>query len=112
MVTEDEVRALALALPETAGKLMYGTPAFYVRGRWFARITQEGGVLVVPVGGEELKHELIAAAPGTYFTTSHYDGHAVVLVRLAAVAAGEVAELLTDAWRSRAPKRVVAAFDG
>lgn len=112
MVTEDEVRALALALPETAEKPMYGTPAFYVRGRWFARITQEDGVLAVPVGGVELKHELIAAVPGTFFSTPHYDGHAVVLVRLAAVAPGELAELLTDAWRLRAPKRIAAAFDG
>ncbi|MFI6923769.1 MmcQ/YjbR family DNA-binding protein [Nonomuraea spiralis] len=112
MVTEDEVRATALALPETAEKPMYGTPAFYVRGRWFARMREEGDVLVVPVGGEEHKHELIAADPGAFFTTPHYDGHAVVLVRLAAVEADELAELLTDAWRLRAPKRVVAAFDG
>ncbi|MEU1385598.1 MULTISPECIES: hypothetical protein [unclassified Nonomuraea] len=79
-----EVRALALALPETAEKAMYGPPAFYPRGRWFARITREGGVHAVPVGGEELKRELIAAVPGTFFSAPHYDGHAVVLVRLAA----------------------------
>lgn len=111
MVTEDDVRALALTLPETLEKPMYGTPAFYVRGRWFARIREEGDVLVLPVGSEEEKAGLIAAAPETFFTTSHYDGHATVLVRFGAVDAEEMGELLTDAWRLRAPKRLAAAFD-
>ncbi|NUP02485.1 MAG: hypothetical protein HOV96_39110 [Nonomuraea sp.] len=112
MVTEEEVRAIALALPGTTEKPMYGTPAFYVGGKWFARVRQEGDVLVVPVAGEEAKRELIAAEPGTYFSTPHYDGHASVLVRFAEVAADELTELLTDAWRLRAPKRLLARFEG
>jgi len=112
MVTEDDVRAIALALPETAEKPMYGTPAFYVRGKWFARVREEGDVLVVPVAGEEAKRELIAADPAVYFTTPHYDGHASVLVRFDAVDPGELTELLTDAWRLRAPKRLLTRFDG
>lgn len=111
MVTEDDVRRAALALPETSERSMYGTPAFYVKTKWFARIREEGDVLVVPVGAEEDKHELIAAQPETYFTTAHYDGYAAVLVRFAAVEADELRELLTDAWRLRAPKRVLAAFE-
>ncbi|MFI7701038.1 MmcQ/YjbR family DNA-binding protein [Nonomuraea sp. NPDC049480] len=112
MVTEDDVRRIALALPETGEKTMYGTPAFYVRGKWFARVKEEGDVLILPVAAEEEKAGLIAAEPATFFTTPHYDGHAIVLVRFGAVDAEEMAELLTDAWRLRAPKRVVAAFDG
>jgi hypothetical protein len=112
MVTEDDVRRLALALPETSEKTMYATPAFYVRGKWFARIREEGDLLVLPVSSEEEKAGLIAADPGTFCTTPHYDGHASVLVRLGAVEAGEMGELLTDAWRLRAPRRLVAAFDG
>lgn len=112
MVTEDDVRRLALALPETSEKTMYGTPAFYVRGKWFARIKEEGDLLVLPVSSEEEKSGLIAAGPATFCTTPHYDGHASVLVRLGAVEAGEMGELLTDAWRLRAPRRLVAAFDG
>ncbi|MEV1174819.1 MmcQ/YjbR family DNA-binding protein [Nonomuraea sp. NPDC049784] len=111
MVTEDDVRRLALALPETLEKTMYGTPAFYVRGKWFARVRDEGDVLVLPVGSDEEKTGLIAAEPGTFFTTSHYDGHAIVLVRFGAVDVEELGELLTDAWRLRAPKRLAAAFD-
>ncbi|MFD1937796.1 MULTISPECIES: MmcQ/YjbR family DNA-binding protein [Nonomuraea] len=112
MVTEDDVRRIALGLPETAERPMYGTPAFYVKAKWFARIREEGDVLVVPVASEEHKRELIAAAPGSFFTLPHYDGHAAVLVRFTAVDVGELAELLTDAWRLRAPKRVLETFDG
>ncbi|WP_084956672.1 MmcQ/YjbR family DNA-binding protein [Thermoactinospora rubra] len=104
MTTEDDVRAIALALPETAEKPMYGTPAFYVRGKWFARIREEGDVLVVHVPSEEHKRELVAADPGAFFTTDHYDGHAVVLVRLPEVDAEELRELLADSWRLRAPR--------
>ncbi|WP_188192788.1 MmcQ/YjbR family DNA-binding protein [Nonomuraea sp. SYSU D8015] len=112
MVTEDDVRRIALALPETGEKTMYGTPAFYVRGKWFARVREEGDALVVPVATVEEKAGLIAAEPATFFTTPHYDGYACVLVRLGAVDPEEMTELLTDAWRLRAPKKLVAAFDG
>ncbi|MEV4896838.1 MmcQ/YjbR family DNA-binding protein [Nonomuraea sp. NPDC055795] len=106
MVTEEDVRRLALALPETGEKPMYGTPAFYVKARWFARIREEGDVLALPLAAEEDKHELIAADPDVFFTLPHYDGYAVVLVRMPVVGEQEMAELLTDAWRLRAPKRL------
>ncbi|SEG83959.1 hypothetical protein SAMN05444920_105290 [Nonomuraea solani] len=111
MVTEQDVRRIALALPETAEKSMYGTPAFYVRGKWFARVKEEGDRLVLPVGSVEEKAELIAAEPAKFGTTPHYDGHAIVLVRFAAVDTAEMSELLADAWRLRAPKRLSTDLD-
>jgi hypothetical protein len=111
MADQEDVRRLALALPETAEKSMYGTPAFYVRKRWIARMVEDPGVVLIPVASEEEKRELITADPEAFFTTPHYDGHASVLVRLPEVDADELGELITDAWRRRAPKRVVAAFD-
>ena len=110
MATEDDVRRIALALPETEERSSYGTPGFRVKDRLFARIREEG-VLVVWVSDEAEKDFLIRADPEKFFTIPHYDGHASVLVRLAAVDAGELGELLTDAWRARAPKRVADAFD-
>ncbi|MEO3871588.1 MmcQ/YjbR family DNA-binding protein [Nonomuraea sp. B12E4] len=111
MVTEDDVRRIALTLPETTEKTMYGTPAFYVRGKWFARIGEEGDVLVLPLGTEEEKAGLVASEPAKFFTTPHYDCHAIVLARFGAVDAGEMGELLTEAWRLRAPRRLVADLD-
>jgi hypothetical protein len=111
MVTADDVRRLALSLPGTSEKPMYGTPGFYVGKKAFARIRDEGDVLVVWVPSLDDKDALIASAPDVCFTLPHYDGYPSVLVRFATVEFDELAELLTDAWRTRAPKRLVAAFD-
>lgn len=111
MVTEDDVRRVALSLPATTEKPSYGTPGFRVRDKLFARIREEGDVLVVWVDGLDEKEALIAAQPETFFTTPHYDGHPTVLVRFSAVELDELTELLTDAWRVRAPKRLRDEFD-
>lgn len=111
MVTEDDVRRIALGLPETAEGPCYGTPGFRVKGKLFARIREEGDVLVVFVADLEEKAALLASEPDVLFTTPHYDEHASVLVRMGAIEEDELAELLTDAWRARAPKRLLAAFD-
>jgi hypothetical protein len=105
VATEDDVRAIALALPETAERPSYGTPGFRVKDRLFARI-REPGVLVLPVADEGEKDFLMRAEPEKFFTIPHYDGYPSVLVRLDAVDRDELAELLTDAWRVRAPKRL------
>ena len=110
MASEDDVRSIAVSLPETEERSSYGTPGFRVKDRLFARIREEG-VLVVWVADEGEKELLIRSDPEKFFTIPHYDGHASVLVRLAAVDRDELAELLTDAWRTRAPKRVADAFD-
>jgi hypothetical protein len=109
--TVDDVRRIALALPETTEKPSYGTPGFRVKDRLFARIRDEGDALVVWVTDLDEKEVLLAAEPKKLFTLPHYDGHASVLVRLGAVGVKELTELLTDAWRARAPKKVVDAFD-
>jgi hypothetical protein len=111
MVTEDDVRAAALSLPETTEKPSYGTPGFRVKDRLFARIREEGDVLVVWCSDLGEKEALIASEPDKFFTTPHYDGHPMVLVRFDAVDDDELRELLTESWRIRAPKKVVAAFD-
>jgi hypothetical protein len=112
MITEADVRRVALSLPETTEKLSYGTPGFRVRDKLFTRIREEGDVLVVWCWELDEKDALIASEPDKFFTTPHYDGHATVLVRFAAVDLDELTELLTESWRIRAPKKLRAAFDG
>jgi hypothetical protein len=111
VVTERDVRRVALSLPETTEKPSYGTPGFRVKDKLFARIREERDVLVVWCWDLGEKEELIASEPEKFFTTPHYDGHPTVLVRLSAVDMDELTELLTESWRIRAPKRLVAAFD-
>ena len=111
MITEDDVRRAALALPATTEKPSYGTPGFRVRDKLFARIREEGDVLVVWVDGLDEKEALLAAAHDTFFTTPHYHGHPTVLVRFDAVDVDELTELLTDAWLVRAPARLRAELE-
>ena len=110
MVTEDDVRRVALSLPQTTEKPSYGTPGFRAKDKLFARI-REDGTMVVWCADEGEKLALISSEPETFFTTSHYDGHPMVLVRLDAIELDELAELLTESWRLRAPAKLVAAFD-
>jgi hypothetical protein len=105
--TLDDARELALGLPQTTERPSYGTPGFRVADRLFARV-KEDDVLVVWVADLGEKEMLLNAEPGRFFTTPHYDGHPSVLVRLSAVDRDELAELLTDAWLARAPKRLRA----
>ncbi len=110
MVTFEMVRQLALALPEVKEGTWFGTPAFRVRGKSFARLREEGDILVVKVdiGYQEA---LIQMQPATYFSTPHYAGHPYVLVRLPNVDREEVRGLLAEAWRLSAPKRLITGFD-
>ncbi|HEY8601023.1 MAG TPA: MmcQ/YjbR family DNA-binding protein [Thermomicrobiales bacterium] len=110
MVTFDEVRAWVLALPGAEEGTSYGTPAFRVRGKLLARLREEGDVLVVKVE-IDYRDLLIHGSPEIYFTTPHYTGYPAVLVRLPAADPGKLREILTDAWRVHAPKRLVAEFD-
>ena len=113
MATESDVRRIALALPATTEKPSYGMPGFRVKDKLFARMREghDEEVLVLWVESEEDKRALVAEAPDRFFTVPHYDGYASVLVRLAAVDSDELTELLTDAWRVRAPSRFVAELD-
>jgi hypothetical protein len=61
-------------------------------------------VVVVPLADQEGKRALLASDPRTFFTTDHYEGYRAVLVRLSAADPAVLAEVLTDAWRTRAPR--------
>jgi hypothetical protein len=110
-VSEDDVRRVALSLPATSEKPSYGTPGFRVKDKLFARIREEGDVLVVWCWDLGEKDALLASEPAKFFTTPHYDGHPTVLVRFGAVDESELRELITESWRIRAPKKLVQAFD-
>jgi hypothetical protein len=111
MITLADVRAAALALPETTEKPSYGTPGFRVKDKLFARVREEGDVLAVWVDDVAEKAALIAAEPDKFFTIPHYDGHPMVLIRFGAIDVTELRELLTDSWLIRAPDKVRAAHE-
>ena len=109
-MTLETVRALALDLPATEERTSFGTPAFFVKNKLFARLREDGELLVLRTGFFE-RDALIAAAPDIYSTTPHYKAYPSVLVRLATVDPDEFQELLVESWRFVAPKRLLAALD-
>lgn len=112
VITHDDVRRIALDLPETQERASYGgRPSWRTKTRMFTWIRDDPEALVVWVDSVEDKDALVAAEPHKFFTTPHYDGHAIVLVRLEAVDVDEATELITDSWRLRAPRKLVRAWD-
>lgn len=112
MVTEQDLRDVALSLPEAYEHASYGgSPSWRTKPRAFLHVRDDLGAAVVFVESEEEKHALVADNPRVFFTTAHYDGYAAVLVRMAEVSREELAELVTDSWRLRAPARVVRAWE-
>jgi hypothetical protein len=112
MATEDDVREIALTLPEVTEELWYQTPAYKVAGKGFLRLRTEadGGLVVfVPDLGE--KDALLAASPKAFYTTPHYDGYPIILINLAEVDLTELRELITESWRIKAPIKLRRAFD-
>ena len=113
MITEDDVRAIALGLPGAFERPSFGgRPSWRTPPRMFAWLREDPEALVVWVGSLEEKEELLAADPGTFFTTPHYDGGPIVLVRLEAVERNEAAELITESWRVRAPRSLTRTYGG
>lgn len=111
MPTEDDARRIALALPETTEKPSYGTPGFRVKDKLFARMHELPDTLVVWVADLDEKEALLASAPDHFFETPHYDGYPMLLVRLDEIELDELTEVLTDSWRVRAPRKVLALLD-
>jgi hypothetical protein len=111
MPTWDAVVEIGLRFPGVETATSYGTPALRVKGKGMCRLRTDPDALVVRVIDLEDREALLRSSPETYFSTPHYDGYPYVLVRLEAVDPDELAELIEDAWRIRAPKRLVAEYD-
>lgn len=109
-MTFDEVRRVALALPGVEEGTSYGTAAFRVKGKFMARLREDGETLAVKCGFEE-RDLRMQADPEVFFTTDHYHGYPTVLVRLPAADAADLRDVLEEAWRRQAPKRLVTDFD-
>jgi len=107
----DRVRTLGRQLPDVSEGTAYGSPALKVRGKMFACIaihkSAEPNTLAVRMSFAERDLRL-AAQPQVYYVTPHYEGHPVVLARLARIGDEELTELLQVGWQfesSRAKAR-------
>jgi hypothetical protein len=114
---QDDVRRIALALPETIESddrfafsvLNRGKPNGFVWA-WNERVhpkkprVPRPDVVAIRVPDQDDKEALIASDPAKFFTEPHYNGFPAILVRLPAIDVDELAELILDAWRTQAPR--------
>ncbi|GAB2764500.1 MmcQ/YjbR family DNA-binding protein [Amycolatopsis magusensis] len=106
MPTWEDAVALAKRLPEVEESTSYRTPSLKVAGKSFARLrTEAEGGLVLMCGLDE-KEALLASGDPAFYTTPHYDGYGAILVDLAKVDEEQLAELIEEAWRTKAPARL------
>jgi hypothetical protein len=124
MASWDEVRRIALSLPETREELRRGLMFWVVRDKQFAwerplrqsdlealgDAAPDGPILGARVEHLVAKEALIADDSDVYFTTPHFDGYPAVLVRLEKIAEEELRELIVEAWLARAPKRLTKQY--
>ena len=85
MVTEEDIRRVALSLPGSVEKPYNRLPSFRVRGTLFLRIHELPDAFFVRCADLEERDELLKADPGTFFITPHYDGYPAALVRLSRI---------------------------
>ena len=121
MADADDVRAVALALPHVEEIDSDGFD-FRVGGKGFVwsyperppgqRRVVRTDIAVLYVGDEAEKQALLLGEPALFFTTPGYDGFPLVMLRLAEVGRARLAELITDAWRMRAPPDLAATYAG
>ncbi|GIJ79162.1 hypothetical protein SAMN05443287_102565 [Micromonospora phaseoli] len=120
MADAEDVRRLALALPHAAEIDSDGFD-FRVADKgfvWSYPERQPGrprvirtDIAVLYVGDEAEKQALLLGEPDLFFTTPGYQGLPLVMLRLAEVSVDRLDELVTDAWRMRAPAALLADLD-
>jgi hypothetical protein len=107
----DTVRQLALALPGVEEGLSSGTPVLRVRGKLIAHLQQDEESLLIKI--DYFKRDiLLNAEPETFYVTDFYRCYPMMFIRLSNIDRKTLGDLLEQAWRLTAPKRLVEAYDG
>ena len=124
MATWDDVRRIALALPETSERLSHGHPSWRVKDKGFVwdrplrksdlealgESAPSGPILGARVEHLVAKEALLADNPDVFFTTPHFDGYPAVLVQLDGISLDDLNEVIVEAWLVRAPQRLAEQY--
>jgi hypothetical protein len=106
----ERFRQLCLSLPEAEERETWGEPTFRVRGRIFAMGSIDGAFVSVKASLDD-QSGLVEMDPKTFAPSAYTGRYGWVRVRLAGVGNGMAAQLVTNAWKRTAPRRVVADYE-
>ena len=107
MATFADVRRLALALPEVEEHKTWGTDTNWrVRNKMFAITGDEDSTGVSIKASLDAQEDLLALDPTTFSKAAYVGRFGWVDVRLSGVDEAMLAQLLENAWRQTAPKRL------
>lgn len=124
MASWDQVRKIALRLPETSEGTRHDHATWFVRDKAFAwerplrksdlealgDAAPKGAILAVRVEHQLAKEARLAGQPDVCFTIPHFDGYPALLVRLGKARVKDLEEMLVEAWLARAPKPLARRF--
>ncbi|MEZ4661867.1 MAG: hypothetical protein R2911_30325 [Caldilineaceae bacterium] len=123
MATQQDVREIALAFPETSEAPDQFAFSVNNKGKqkgfvwiWMERIEPKKArvpnpdVIAIRVANLDEKDFLLAAQPDKFFTEPHYNGFPAILLRLANVDYDELSALLLNGWSCQAPAALVKQF--
>ena len=124
MTVWDDVRRIALDLPETSERVSRDLRQWRVKDKLFVweRPLRKADLEALgadapggPILGARVEHlvakeALLADESGIFFTTPHFDGNPIVLVRLDQIGPDDLREVIVEAWLDRAPERLVKEY--
>ena len=110
MVSKAQVEKIVLSFPGAEKGKSYGYLSYKVVGKFFTRLRDEDGSLVMIVGSIDERDMLLEADPAIYHITDHYKNYPNVLVRAAKIDAKSLHAMLERRWREIAPKKTLKEF--
>jgi hypothetical protein len=124
MASWDDVRRLALEMPEATEVSSRERPQWRVKDKLFVwerplrksdlealgDEAPDGPILGARVEHLVAKEAMLADEPSVFFTTPHFEGYPAVLVQLEKIGLDDLREVIVEAWLARAPKKLAQAY--
>jgi hypothetical protein len=125
MASLSDVATMIAPLPDVTEGLRHGNRTWFVRGKAFAwerpfskadlkrfgdQPVPQGPIIALRTADLEDKEAVLAESHKGFFTISHFDGFAAVLIQLKAVARRPLRAAIEDAWLACAPEALSAAY--
>ena len=107
----DDIRQIALSFPAVEEHITFSNPTFRVGKRFLACIAKiDKDTLCIKVPDQREREFFLATKPEIYYMTDHYTNFECLLVRIPDADPDELRDLFEQAWRTYAPKRLLATY--